>query len=597
MITEGYKCADQAEDKLDFKQYLVYFDKLFVQIIIVLLMSILLYANSIHAPFYLDDYSSIVENKAVHQLNDLSTIWQFSQARFIGYLSFAFNYSDHHSTSNFHLMNISIHFFSGVAVLFLLRGLLLASNNIRYLSAISLLGALFFITAPLQTQAITYIVQRLASMAALFYMLSMVFYVYARLKKQGLLFFPVAIFALLAFFTKQNTATLPFALLLIEALFFHTFTKEHLKRYIGFGLMIITLMILALLIISGFDVSQLDKITRDPQTIGRITRTEYFSTQLVALWHYIYLFFVPLSLHIDYDFPLQKSLLSLSTIMAFLAHLAVISVAFIFRKKQPLFLFAVVFYYLAHAVESSFLPIFDVFFEHRAYLPNLGLALLTSLTLIGLLQRMTEQDKNPIIIVIIILLLLSWFSYLTYQRNNVWNNPIELYQEETRLSPNKERVWAALGKYYLTHRQYEEALQSYGKALNLARNDDTLEVLPTTLLNTYFALLYTNQFDKAVYIESLIPVEQLTQHDKSIFYFMKGNRLSRARDSSGAIVYLKKALLINPDYLDAKSNLAANYMINKEFKISRTLLNEVLAIQPNHNTALIYLKQINNLGQ
>ncbi len=592
MITEGYKCADQTEDDFDLKKYLMYLNQYPVQIVILLAITLILYANTINAPFYLDDYPSIVENQAVHQLNNITAIWQFSQARFLGYLSFAFNYSDQHSTMSFHWLNISIHFCTGVAVLFLLRGLLFASHNIRYLSALSLLTALFFITAPLQTQAITYIVQRLASMAAFFYILSMTFYVYARLKKQWTLFIPVAIFALFAFFTKQNTATLPLALLFIEALFFHRFKKEYLKRYIGFAIAITALMILALFTLSGFDLSQLDKMTRDPQTIGHITRTEYFSTQLLALWHYIYLFFIPLTLHIDYDFPLQHNLFSFSTIIALLAHIAIISLAFVFRKKQALFLFGVLFYYLAHAVESSIFPIFDVFFEHRSYLPNLGLALLTALALITVWQIMTDKGQHAGIIVLMIVLLLTWFSYLTYTRNSLWNNPIALYQEEIRLSPNKERVWAALGKYYLKQKQYNKALQSYGKALNLARNGKTLNVLPTTLLNTYFALLYSNQFDKAVYIESLIPLDKLTQHDKAIFYFMKGKRLSHAGDISGAIEYLKKALIINPNYLNAKANLAAHYIAQKEFKTAKTLLNEILIRQPSHKTALLYLKEI-----
>lgn len=588
MISEGYKCADQADEDFDFKKLLTYFNGLVAQITLLFIITLLLYANSIYAPFYLDDYPSIVENQAVHSLDNLQAIWNFSQARFIGYLSFAINYSDNNTTIAFHLFNISLHFLNAVALLFLVRGLLQATNNTQQLTLLPLLTALLFLVAPLQTQAITYIVQRLASMAALFYISSMTFYIYARLKKKWLFFIPVFIFALLAFFTKQNSASLPFALLLIEILFFHTFMREHLKKYFIFSAIISIIFIFSLLTLSGFDLAELNKITRDPQTIGHITRIEYFSTQLTALWHYIYLFFVPLSLHIDYDFPIQHSFFSFNVLIALLAHITIITLAILFRKKQPLALFAVLFYYLAHSVESSFFPIFDVFFEHRAYLPNLGLALLTALTLIFLL----EKSKQILIASLIIILLLTGFAFLTYQRNALWNNPIELYQEETRLSPEKERVWASLGKYYLKQRMYKEALQSYGKALNLGRDGNTLHALPTTLLNTYFALLYTGQFDKAIYMESLVPIKKLTRHDKSIFYYMKGNRLSHAGDTPAAIHYLQKALAINPHYLDAKANLATNYLINKELKKAEKLLNEVLAVKPSHKTAQLYLKKI-----
>ena len=587
MITEGYKCADQADDDFDFNKYLHYVDKLSVQLFLLFIFTVLLYAVSLNAPFYLDDYPSIVENQAVHNLHNLSAIWQFSQARFIAYLTFAFNYSDSSSTTGFHLFNISIHFFSSIAALFLFRGLMQASEQQKYLTLLPLLGAILFLIAPLQTQAVTYIVQRLASLAAFFYIASMAFYVYARLKKQSILFLPVLLFALLAFFTKQNSATLPFALLLIELIFFRTLSAVHIKNYLKYAAIFIVLLLVGLLLISGFDLSQLDKLTRDPQTIGHISRIDYFYTQLVALWHYIYLFFIPASLHIDYDFPLQSSL----PIIALLAHLGLITMAFMFRKEQPLVLFAILFYYLAHAIESSIFPIFDLFFEHRAYLPNLGLALLTSVLLLTLVEKTSKKMFAWLIIAAVI----AWFSYFSFSRNNAWNDPVALYQQETRLSPDKERVWAALGKYYLKERKFNEALQSFGKALNLGRDGDTLNALPTTFLNTYLALLYSKQMEKAAYMETLVPVDKLSTHDKVIFYFMQGNRLSRINNNSAAMAAYKNALAIQPDYLDAKANLAATYMVNKDFAQARQLLKAVLAKNPAHKTANIYMNQIKAL--
>jgi hypothetical protein len=279
----------------------------------------------------------------------------------------------------------------------------------------------------------------------------------------------------LAFFSKQNTATLPFALLLIEFIFFQKLKFKPIKNYLIIALISTVILLLILFLGFGLEWSDLDTLSRDPQTMGQISRIEYFSTQLVALWHYIYLFFIPLSLHLDYDFPLQPSFFSIAPMMALFAHLIVISLAIRFRYKYPLLLFAILFYYLAQAIESSFFPIFDVFFEHRAYLPNLGLAVFTA-TIFTLWFEKT-RSRLPILAIMI---LLVYFSYFTIERNQVWNDPITLYQQETQLSPKKERVWAELGKFYLKNKQYNKALTSFGQALNLGRDGNNLNALPTT---------------------------------------------------------------------------------------------------------------------
>jgi len=257
-------------------------------------------------------------------------------------------------------------------------------------------------------------------------------------------------------------------------------------------------------------------------------------------------------------------------------------------KKQPLVLFAVLFYYLAHAIESSFFPIFDVLFEHRTYLPNLGLALLSALLLVTLLQK----SNYNLFVWLLSASLLLWFSYLSISRNSVWNDPIKIYQTETHLSPKKERVWSELGKYYLKKRQFSEALQNLGTALNLGRDGNTLNALPTTFLNTYLALLYTNQLDKALFFEKLVPLDKLSKNDLAIFYFMKGNRLTKTGKNSEAINSYKQALSINPLYLDAKANLAAVYIAKKNINKAKSLLTEVLKVNPQHKMALFYQKQL-----
>jgi len=294
-------------------------------------------------------------------------------------------------------------------------------------------------------------------------------------------------------------------------------------------------------------------------------------------------------LHLDYDFPIQQSLFSFKVLLALGAHIGMLFFAWSIRKKQPLIFFAISFYYLAHFVESSIIPITDVVFEHRAYLPNAGMSILIAMCFYLLFQQQSLKKLT----LVLLALLLVWFSYLTFTRNTVWADPIRFYQNETKLSPDKERVWADLGKYYLKEKQYAEALKSFGTALNLGKEGNTLNALPTTLLNTYFALLYTNQLDKASYFETLIPLDLLSRHDKAVFYYMQGNRFAKSSEYDEAIKRYQHALKINPAYLDARANLAAAYIAQKQPDKARQLLLDVLNANPKHKTALYYIQQLN----
>jgi len=269
---------------------------------------------------------------------------------------------------------------------------------------------------------------------------------------------------------------------------------------------------------------------------------EYFSTQMLVLWHYIKLFFVPFGLHLDYDINLQKSLFSFTVLASLAAHITILVATALLAKQKPILIFAVFFYYIAHSIESGIIPIIDLAFEHRTYLPNLGLSILVASLFVLLLEK--ELTKSYATIAICVLLVS--LAFLTIQRNNQWANPIEFYQNETNLSPNKERVWAELGKVYIKDKQYAEALKALGKALNLGKDGNTINALPTTFLNTYIALLYSGQIKKAIYFESIMPVTGLTQHDKSVYFYMQANRQIKTKEYKKAINNYQKASNYNP---------------------------------------------------
>jgi hypothetical protein len=114
----------------------------------------------------------------------------------------------------------------------------------------------------------------------------------------------------------------------------------------------------------GFNVS----------TTSGITAKTYWLTSLNVVWTYIRLLFLPIKQNLDYDYPIAKTLFEIPTLLSFIGHIAVVSAAFwLYKKKGWLLMpFGVAWFYIGLSPVQSFVPIIDVIFEHRAYMPSIG---------------------------------------------------------------------------------------------------------------------------------------------------------------------------------------------------------------------------------
>ena len=197
--------------------------------------ALIAYANTFHVPFVFDDEYNIIKNTSVHP-NTFSLQWlhQLLQASFaesirvFSYFTFALNYYfGGLNVFGYHLVNLLIHIGSGLILYwFLLLTFRLPPLRERYGSRafpIALFSSLLFLCHPVQTQSVTYIVQRMASMAGLLYLLAMVLYVKGRLVsgvRRYLFFGGMFLTYLLGLFTKENVAILPLFIALYEFYFF-----------------------------------------------------------------------------------------------------------------------------------------------------------------------------------------------------------------------------------------------------------------------------------------------------------------------------------------------------------------------------------------
>ena len=460
------------------------------------LILFLAYSNSFDVPWHFDDYASIITNPKVHaQYPRLSTVAQ----PFISYLqdghlnrplalsSFALNWylsKDH--TFGYHAINLVIHILSAFFLFMTLRALsstpcLHGKYDRRQVFFISLLAAILWAINPIQTQAVTYIVQRMASMCGMFYVLSIFFYVKARLSrifalKQALLFTTCGLSFLAAFLTKENAAMLPFSLLLIEAVFFQDLDYRKVRlTFIGIALGLGIAIIIggAVLFYSGDPLALLNYEKRLFSPLERLL------TQPRIILFYLTLIFYPAPhrLSLVHDIDISTSLFHpWTTLPSIIMILAIIALAVFRIRKWPILSFAVLFFFLNHVIESSIIPL-ELIFEHRNYLPSLFIFWPVAVGLRRLIDL--YHQKNVVVyygLMAFIPLLIMGIGTGTYVRNIDWSSPKYLWEDAMSKAPNSSRPYHNLAwSHYQQVGDWDTALVLYQRALEREKTNKQQE--------------------------------------------------------------------------------------------------------------------------
>jgi len=562
----------------------------YVPYLVISVVVAITYGHTLSVPFYLDDYSSIVDNPAVTDQLSLFSLWNYSKLRIVGYLSFALNCTLHGlDLKLFHLTNIVIHTFAGFAVFWFVSALVHLPFFREELdrskaTLFPLVVSLCFVLHPLQIQSVTYIVQRLTSLTAFFYIMSLACFLYARLEsvttKQVLFFVACVFFGLLAFFTKQNSFTLPFAILLMEWLFF---SKTYQKAIISLLVLAFVVfgvwgVVTSLLGVERFSLASLADMTKETVLLSR---QEYFYTQTRVLWVYITLFFWPGKLLFDRDITISTTVFSDGVLLSLLLHSLVFAFAIKCIKRQQVVSFGIFFLYLGHAVESSFIPIRDVFFEHRTYLPNLGLCIVTGYLLTQWLPKRIKAKYAYVVIVIVLLLMAT----VTWTRNEVWRNPTALWRDAAVQAPQKARPWSELGKSLLLQGDNTKALdvfiQTMDKSYGLSGSElDGPKLDESTAVNLVIALAKSGEYESALLVVNYFLTQKMSSLNRSRMFNNKGNILFQIKRTHDAELSYKEALTVYPDNYKAMNNLGRLWVAEKKYERARSILEKIPSSSP-----------------
>jgi len=550
-----------------------------------------LYASTADFPFVFDDLQNIRDNPHIRaERLSWDALWHAAThgptKRPVAYVSFALSHRvGGLEPAAYRWGNIAVHAVCGWLVYLLALRLLALHGRLSDQSpprsfpktrvAVALLTAAIFVAHPLQTQSVTYVVQRMASLSALFSLVSLLCWLAGRVRAGGpRRWLWAAAFAswLLALLAKENAATLPAVVLLIEWFFLRDLDPAWLRRHaVAIG------AVAAVGI--GLGVAYL-AVWTTPHGWERygFTPVERMLSELRVLWRYLALVALPLPSwqNLGHEVAISRSLLEPPTTLLAGAGLALLFAGLVATARhRRLVAFCGLWFFVNLAIESTFVPL-ALMWEHRLYLPLVGPALIVSHTLFGFRPRTAPWA------VAAGMALVALLATGTVLRNQVWRDEITLWSDVTSKSPGDARAWNNLGQVHERSGRFEAAEQAFSEAVRqdpeypraranlgialqrLGRIDEALEAygaalhlepgIAATWSNRGSAYLALGRWDEAR--DDYLAALRLAPRSASAHYGV-GVALANVGAWDAAAEHLEEALRLDRDNADVRRLLQA----------------------------------------
>jgi len=620
---------------------------------ILTIVSFIIYYPGFFGVFLLDDDLNLKGLRHITGIYDWEGIISFSLngitgslGRPISLLTFALQSSawpEH--PYYFKLINYFIHLINGFLVFLLTRSILLLPSakfeaNQKTIFIYSLLISFVWLIHPIQVSTVLYTVQRMAELATFFSLLGMLGYLKSRALlnqnrlKEGyfLLTSTFCITMLLGVLSKENAILLCLYIILIEYLFFYPNTVRYMTLWRSIFLFSPLIILVSYLLFKAYPFLDTYYPYREYTAIERLI------TQPRVLLDYIssILFPRPQTFGLfNYEYQPSKSLFKpISTLTSLSLITALLFSSIIVRKKYPLLTFGILFFFSAHALESSIVNL-ELYFEHRNYLALLGLAiagfvflhiLLNKLRLHGLKKGLYAIKIGNMLWVVLIV-------SITYQEVQLWNNPISQLSVWANEKPNDHRAQGYYGLLLTKYGFFKEAETAYKKGYNNTKTDLTIPILwmelqcfdediippnieeikaripqikyhhsTITAIDSIITLLDDNQCDYAN-INGLIEItEALLTSDKyqhpptkQFLHILASKLFTHKKDHSSAIKHLEKAINIRSS-IDIQISLTYNYYIANQKELFENAYFKVINYCESHPVkCYAYTSDLQNL--
>lgn len=426
--------------------------RVFILLFLMLTAVTLSYSNIFHGQFIMDDIGRIVDNG---RLSSMGKVFEGPGSRCLVDLSFAFDYMlGGLNPAFFHLGNLAVHL-ACCLVLFFLTGRLAAVSGISRgnSEAAAFFTALLWGVHPLTTSAVTYICQRYEAMMSLFYLCSMWFMSLGAGQGVGYRKIYLALSVLscvLGMMSKQIMITAPFVLLLMDIAFFSGGLKASLrKRWPYYAGLLFCWVVMGMIVA----LNKSDHSAIYGESSASQGALDYLLNQGAVIVHYLRLVIVPYPLTLDYAWlPLEN----VSSLMIPFAIVALLFISVTYGVlRWPRRFFAAFSFFIVLSPSSSLVPLPDLAFEHRMYLPLAGIV--ASMVLAGMKMAERRWQRSAVCAAAVIFSACLGFS--TFRRNADYAEPERIWSGITERIPHNFRAWGFLIEAKLQKGSYLEAEQ------------------------------------------------------------------------------------------------------------------------------------------
>jgi protein O-mannosyl-transferase len=597
----------------------------------------LAYANSLHGIWAFDD---VLINHPLGTEGLLEKIgW-----RKMAFLSFYINQQiDPYSPVNFRLFNVLIHILNSLLV-YTLTFVTLSLPDIRekfgkYAFPASLFSASLFALHPLNINAVAYIIQRMASLAAFFVLLSLHSYIAATAARswfsKGILYGLTLFFIFLGIMSKEN-AVMALPLILLYDYFF---LSRYSKRTFKIRAITLAAIGVCVLILSNFYLS----IGRTALEVGKVfldmsrplsyqawmatdvywSPLEHILTEFRVVSRYLFLFAVPFPGFFVFDwwgYPLSKDLFEpVATLFSALMIAAAIVFSLTKAKKYPFLAFGILWYFIAISLESFIAVGTDLYFEHRNYLPLAGLSF--GLVAQGASFISNKKPGSYHALWIVFFILSGLLGVSTYQRNLIWKDPVTFWQADVQSVPDNPRAHFALANSYFLKSDFRNAEIYYNNTIRIAgekkaphfmsealyrlalmkvfleQNSESrkiIDIFEKVSPNSYKLKILegsyrylNNDFQNAIntYLQ-VVDSQKIEVMDKVTVYALLGDAYRAIGRTEEALRNYEKALNLNHSFPAALHGIAKVKMMQMDMDSSSEYLRKVLSMDPDNIGAL-----------